>query len=65
MTGGDDGQSTLEYALLLFAFVAALGALGVVWHAARDGRVVGLAAEAASHGEAQGLVGQVKDIALF
>lgn len=50
---------------MLFAFAAMLGALGLVWHAARDGGVVGLASQAASHGAGQGAVDQLKDIVMF
>ena len=54
--GGCRGQSTVEYLLVLAAFVAAIGALGLLWHAGRDGVLVGLATASASHGTGQGAV---------
>lgn len=59
------GQSTLEYLLVLVAFAVMLGALGLVWHAARDGRLLALATGAASHGAGQGTVALLKDVAAF
>ena len=37
---GDGVQSTVEYLVVLVAFVSMLAALGAVWHAARDGALV-------------------------
>ena len=62
---GGSGQSTLEYLLLLVAFVAMIGALALVWHAARDGRLLGLASAAASHGTGAGAVAMLKDVLLY
>ena len=59
---GDAGQSTLEYLLLLVAFVAMVGALALLWHAARDGRLLALATDAASHGSGGGAVSMLKDV---
>lgn len=59
---GRAGQSTLEYLLLLVAFVAMVGALALIWHAARDGRLLSLATEAASHGSGGGTVALLKDV---
>ena len=59
------GQSTLEYLLVLSAFAAMVGVLGLLWHAASDGALVGLAAASASHGSGQGAIGQLKDVAFF
>ena len=56
------GQSTLEYLLLLVAFVAMVGALALLWHAARDGRLLALATDAASHGSGGGTVSMLKDV---
>lgn len=56
------GQSTVEYLLVLSAFLAAVVALGLLWHAGRDGELVGRATQAASHGVAQGGVALLKDI---
>ena len=62
---GRAGQSTLEYLLLLVAFVAMIGALALLWHAARDGRLLSLAADAASHGAGGGAVPLLKDVLEF
>lgn len=59
------GQSTLEYLLVLGTFVAMLAAFGLLWHAARDGALVGLATKAASHGTGSGTAGLLKDVAVF
>lgn len=60
------GQSTLEYALVLMAFLSTILALGVVWHAARDGRLVDHAREAASHAIGSGIdVGLLQDVTAF
>ena len=63
--GRDRGQSTVEYLLLLVAFLAVMAALALVWRAAQDGRLMGLATSAASHGAGQGMVGMLKDVAEF
>lgn len=51
--------------LLLVAFLAVMAALALVWSAAQDGRLMGLASSAASHGAGQGMVGMLKDVAEF
>ena len=56
------GQATLEYLLLLAAFMAMVLALGSLWHAARDGRLLDLASGAASHGSGSGTVALLKDV---
>lgn len=61
----EDGQSTLEYALVLMAFLGMLAALAAVWHAARDGSLVRLATSAASHSTEEGLVAALKDLGAF
>lgn len=62
--GLDDsvGQSTVEYLIVLGAFVAVIGAIGLLWHAGRDGVLVGLATHSASHGVEQGSVALLKDV---
>lgn len=60
-----DGQSTVEYLLLLVAFLAMLGAFGLMWRAAQGGVLVSLAREAASHSLGEGVVGALKDVAEF
>ena len=59
---GRAGQSTLEYLLLIVAFIALIGALALLWHAARDGRLLALATDAASHGSGGGAVAMLKDV---
>ncbi len=51
--------------LVLLAFMAMVCALALVWHAARDGRLLALATGAASHGTDQGAVALLKDVAAF
>lgn len=59
---GVSGQSTVEYLVVLGAFVAMLAALALLWRSGRDGTLVGLATGAASHGAEQGSVGMLKDV---
>ena len=47
---------------MLVAFVAMVGALALLWHAARDGRLLALATDAASHGSGGGAVSMLKDV---
>ena len=66
LLGEESGQSTTEYALVLVAFLAMLGALGLLWHAASDGVLLGKAVESASHVfGASGSLGAWQDILLF
>lgn len=60
--GGGRGQSTVEYLLVLLAFVSAVVALGLLWHAGRDGVLVGLATTSASHGTGQGALALLRDV---
>lgn len=61
-----DGQSTVEYAIVLFAFLAMLAALAALWESARDGTLADIAKGAASHGLSRGLtLDALRDIALF
>lgn len=59
------GQSSLEYLLVLLAFAAMAAALAALWHAGRDGALVRLATEAASHGAGQGGLGMLRDVLAF
>lgn len=45
----DHGQSNVEFAILLAAFAAMLAGLAAIWHFSQDGRLVSIAAQAASH----------------
>ncbi|MBQ9317389.1 MAG: hypothetical protein IJ203_11290 [Atopobiaceae bacterium] len=60
------GQSTVEYAVVVVAFLALLMALGTVWHAGRRGALTHRAVEASSHllGGSDAL-GSARDISLF
>lgn len=60
------GQSTLEYALVLFAFLSLVVGLAAVWHAGRDGHLLKLATAAASHLFGAGnTLNEVNDLVLF
>ncbi|MBQ9005847.1 MAG: hypothetical protein IJ092_05680 [Atopobiaceae bacterium] len=60
------GQATVEYALVLFAFLASIVAMGTLWHTAREGALVRLCTEKASHGmSGEGAFGSAQDILLY
>ena len=59
------GQSTLEYALVLVASLSMVAALGLVWHAARDGTLVRMATDAAAHQASGGTVPWLQDLLGF
>lgn len=60
------GQSTVEYALVVVAFLSMVLALGVLWHAGRDGALLHRATEAASHQMGgSNVLGSARDISLF
>lgn len=62
----ESGQSTVEYALVLFAFAASLVAMGSMWHAARDGVLLRRGIESASHvATAEGALGSAQDVLLY
>ncbi len=63
---GTRGQSTVEYALIVFAFMSMALAMAVVWHAGRDGALLRLAIDASSHntGGTEALEA-INDILLF
>ncbi len=64
--GEASGQSTVEYALVLLAFLAMLLALAAVWHVAREGGLQRLSTTAASHAlGGEGTFGGMRDIVLF
>lgn len=50
----NSGQSSVEYMLLLVAFVSMLVGMGAIWHLAREGGLTELATHAASHGLEEG-----------
>ena len=60
------GQSTVEYALVLVAFLSIAIALAGVWHVSRSGRLLDRAVEASSHQLGGGdALGSWRDISLF
>ena len=59
------GQSTLEYAIVLFAFLSMVIALITLWHAARSGLWVQAAVDAASHALRSGFATTFKDVLLY
>ena len=64
--GRERGQGTVEYALVLFAFLASIIAMGGLWQTAREGTLVRLCTEAASHGLSAGSAfGSAQDILLY
>lgn len=63
---GEEGQSSVEYALVLMAFLSLLLGLGAVWHVSREGRLVEGAREAASHAIVSGIsVRLLQDVTAF
>ena len=61
-----NGQSSVEYALVLMAFLSMVAAFALIWHAGRDGALLRSATEAASHQLEWGDVrGSVRDLALY
>lgn len=64
--GESRGQSSVEYALVLVAFLSGVLALGALWALARDGGLQELAARAGSHAlGGPSPVGGMQDVALF
>lgn len=62
----ESGQSTTEYALVSFAFLAMVVALGLLWHSASDGALLERAVRAASHAFVEGSgMGSWQDILMF
>lgn len=60
------GQASVEFALVVLAFLAVVGALAALWHAARDGALLNRAIEASSHRlDAGGAPDSFEDIVLF
>ncbi len=53
------GQSTLEYALVLMAFISMVVAMGALWHASRDGAMLERARRYASHSLEEGVTGEL------
>ncbi len=65
-TNEERGQSTVEYALVLFAFLWMVLALGALWGVARSGKFLEIARDASSHNVERGLdLGLLQDIFAF
>ena len=56
------GQATVEYLVVLGAFVSMLAGLALIWHAGGDGDLTNRATTAASHGFEQGAPALLKDV---
>ncbi len=64
--GGETGQSSMEYALVLMAFLSLVLALSSVWHVAHEGTLQDKAREAASHNCDDGITLELlRDLAVF
>ena len=62
----ESGQSSVEYALVLLAFLSLVVALSCVWQAAHEGRILAIAREASSHNAEGGVsVGLLQDVTAF
>lgn len=61
---GQRGQSSVEYALVLLAFLAIAIALCALWHAAHEGRLLGIARDHASH-NSDDAVGFLQDVEAY
>lgn len=59
---GSSGQATVEYLVVLGAFVSMLAGLALLWHAGGDGDLANRATTAASHGFEQGASALLKDV---
>ncbi len=60
-----DGQGTLEYALVMFAFMAIVGGLGALWHLFDAGLPVQHALQSASHHVASVAPGALADVFMY
>lgn len=61
-----DGQSTVEYAVVLAAGLSVVVALGVLWHAARGGALLGLVERACAYAlGGDSALGAWQDVLLF
>ena len=66
LSRSQSGQSTVEYALVLIAFLSIAIALAGVWRVSRSGRLLDRAVEASSHQIGGGdALGSWRDISLF
>lgn len=59
------GQGTLEYALVLFAFIGVVVGLGAMWHMLDDGDPVQHALQSASHHVSSVAPGAYSDVFMY
>lgn len=59
------GQSTVEFAVVLFGFLALLAALGVLWRSVQGGLLVSHALQSASHHLETVVPGVISDVFLY
>ena len=59
------GQGTVEYAIVLFAFVGIVAGLGTLWHALEAGDVVAHALQSASHHVSSVSPGAFSDVFMY
>ena len=66
MFNDQQGQSTLEYALVFCAVLAIVVACGALWRAAQQGSFVEAAVQASSHSfQLGGMLGGIQDVLLY
>lgn len=65
MIGDKSGQSTLEYAVVLFAFLAMVVTLTALWQAVHSGLFIESATRAASHALSPEFSKTLKDVLLY
>lgn len=62
---GDRGQSSVEYALVVFALLAVIVACSLLWRTLDEGLFVSHATAGASHHVGRGSPGAVVDVLLY
>jgi hypothetical protein len=62
---GDRGQSFVEYAVVLMAFVSVACSLSLVWHAVHNGSLLDRAIAASSHQWGGGAINALRDLLPF
>lgn len=65
LRGGSQGQGTLEYALVLFAFLGVLAGLGAIGHVLGEGDLVRHALQSASHHLSSAAPGAFADVFMY
>lgn len=63
--GGSAGQGTVEYAIVMFAFLSLVAGLGAMWHAFDTGLLVEHALQSASHHVASVSPGAFVDVFMY